>query len=282
MKIVLKIILILVFLIIIIFSILTYQQTQKSMNTNNINKAEETIYIHKIAGLGDEVADSRTYEQACQEPQEYLNKRYKEILKFELLPSNYTEGNKGAIGAIQRYTASEGGQYSCYFKGTYLKSFTEPKILNVKSFAMSEISGVSFNYPQIEGFELKQNYNAEKKAGEIIYFAQKNVIAEAVPFSSPVIHRHPMLIIQKMDSKTPDYSVDKISVSPSGVKYKIWDEHDVNSNYLDDPYDNLDTTIEFQISDKEIYLVSTVNFIYNGIAQQPVLNTIAESFRIPK
>ena len=252
------------------------------MNTNNVGNEEKTIFIHKIVGLGDEVKDERSYEQACIEPQEYLDKRYKGILEFELLPSNYQEGNKGATGTIQRYSATEGGQYSCYFKGVYLKSFAEPKISNVKSFAMPEIVGISFNYPQIEGFELKQNYNADKKSGEIVYFSQRNVIAEAVPFSSPVIHRHPMLIVQKMDSKTPDYSIDKINTSPSGVKYKIWDEHDANSSYLDNPYDNMDATIEFQVSDKEVYLVSTVNFIYNGIAEQPVLDTIAESFKLAK
>jgi len=93
-----------------------------------------------------------------------------------------------------------------------------------------------------------------------------------------------MLIIQKMDSKTRDYSIDKINTSPSGVKYKIWDEHNASNveYYFNDPYENMDTTIEFQVSDKEVYLVTTVNFIYNGIAEQPVLDTIAESFKLTK
>ncbi len=152
-----------------------------------------------------------------------------------------------------------------------------------KNFRMAEFDNISFDYPDIEGFELRQNYNAEKKSGEITYFSQKNLISEAIPYSAPIIHRHPMLIIQKVDSETPNYSIDKIKSNQNGVKYKTWDEHDVNSieYYFNDPYDNLDTTIEFDASDKEVYLVTTVNFIYNGISEKLILDIISHSFKLP-
>jgi len=254
----------------------------KTIQPPMTQKTNGEIYIHKIAGLGDEVLDERTYNQACQMPKDYLDKRYLGILKFESLPSNYKEGNAGIKDSIYRYSNYIGGQYSCFFKGVYLKDYAKLKVLGSKNFIMAEFGNISFDYPDIEGFKLRQNYNAEKKSGEIAYFSQKNLISEAVPYSSPVIHRHPMLIIQKVDSKTPNYSIDKINSNQNGVKYKTWDEHDVNSieYYFNDPYDNLDTTIEFDASDKETYLVTTVNFIYNGIPEQPILNIISNSFKL--
>lgn len=248
--------------------------------TLKAQKINDEIFIHKIVGLGDEVPDMRTYEQACQIPQEYFDKRYAGILKFESLPSNYTEKINDPI---YRYSSYMGGQYSCFFKGVYLKDSPDLNILDNKKLKMyetsyTEFSNISFEYPDIEGFEVKQHYNVEKKSGEIIYFSQKNIIST----STPNAHRHPMLIIQKMDSKTPYYSVDKKQHNPNGIEYRIWDEHDANNieYYFNDPYYNLDTTIEFDVSDTEVYLVSTVNFIYNGIPEKPILERIANSFQI--
>ncbi len=254
-------------------------KTPSSLDAMRVNNE---IYIHKIAGLGDEVLDERTYDQACEMPLNYLDKRYSGILKFERLPSDYKEANAGVRDSIHRYSEWMGGQYSCLFKGTYLKNFPQAKIIDNKNFVMAEFGQLSFSYPNIEGFEIKQNFNAEKKSGELTYFSQKNVISEAIPHKAPAIHRHPMLIIQKMDSKTADYSIDKINTNSNGIKYKVWNEHDVNSieYYFNDPYDNLDTTIEFDVSDKEVYLITTVNFIYNGIPEQPILGIISNSFKV--
>lgn len=261
----------------------TIKNSTKLVQPSVARKVKDEIYIHKIAGLGDEVRDERTYSQACQMPKDYLNKRYSGILKFESLPSDYKEANDGIRDPIYRYSNYMGGQYSCFFKGVYLKDFPDLKFLdNNNNFKMAEFDSISFDYPNIEGFELKQNYNTEKKSGEIIYFSQKNLISKAVPYLTPTIHRHPMLIIQKMDNQTPNYSIDKISFNLNGVRYKIWNEHNVNNieYYFNDPYNNLDTTIEFDVSDKEVYLITTVNFIYNGISERSVLDIISNSFKL--
>lgn len=260
------------------------KDSQKIMDNTNfhqlsVKKVNDEIYIHKIAGLGDEVRDERTYEQACQSPKLGLDKRYAGILKFELQPSDYKEANAGVENPIYRYQRYTGGQYSCLFKGIYVKKFKDIKGLGNKGFDMAEFSDISFDYPDIEGFELRQNYNAEKEAGEIIYYSTGNLIPTGPP-SNPPVHRHPMLIIQKITSKTKDYSIDKINTNSNGIKYKIWDEHDIHNvdYYLDDPYGNLDTTIEFDVADKEVYLITTVNFIYHGISEQPLLDIISNSF----
>ncbi|OGZ63966.1 MAG: hypothetical protein A2998_01265 [Candidatus Staskawiczbacteria bacterium RIFCSPLOWO2_01_FULL_37_25b] len=263
-----------------------FEDSQKVMTENkivnplNAQKANDEIYIHKIAGLGDEFPDKRTYDEACQTPKIYLDKRYSGILEFELLESDYKEENAGIDNSIYRYQRYTGGQYSCFFKGTYIKKLPDFKSAGTKNFVMEEFGNITFEYPDIEGFELKQNYNAEKKAGEIIYYSTGNLIPTGPP-SNPPAHRHPILIIQKVESKTKDYSIDKINTNPNGIKYKIWDEHDANNIefYFNDPYDNLDTTIEFDVSDKEVYLITTVNFIYNGISEQPLFDIISNSFK---
>jgi len=285
-----KIIFWVVIFILVTLLILTFKYfkiNQKAMENIKIvyqtrsQKSKGEIYIHKIAGLGDEVLYERSYSQACQMPKDYLDKRYLGILKFESLMSDYKEENLGIKDSIYRYSNHIGGQYSCFFKGTYLKDLPDLKVLGSENFRMAEFDDISFDYPNIDGFELMQDYNSEKKSGEITYFSQKNVISEAIPYQSPIIHRHPMLIIQKMDSQTPDYSIDKRSINPSMIEYKIWNEHNVNNieYYFNDPYDNLDTTIEFDVSDKEVYLVTTVNFIYNGIPEDPILDIISNSFK---
>jgi len=152
-----------------------YENDIKTMQPLMTQKTKGEIYIHKIAGLGDEVLDERTYNQACQMPKDYLDKRYLGILKFEPLPSNYKEGNAGIKDSIYRYSDYMGGQYSCFFKGVYLKDFADLKVLGSKNFRMAEFGNISFDYPDIESFELRQNYNAEKKSGEITYFSQKNL-----------------------------------------------------------------------------------------------------------
>lgn len=253
----------------------------KTIDSVSIRKENDEIYIHKIAGLGDEIPDKRTYDEACQTPKIYLDKRYSGILEFELLKSDYKEANAGIENPIYRYQRYTGGQYSCLFKGTYIKKFPDLKGVGTKEFVMPEFSGISFEYPDIKGFELQKNYNAEKKAGEITYYSTDNLIPTGPP-TNPPAHRHPMLIIQKTNSKTHDYSIDEIKNNPNGIRYKIWDEHDASSieYYFDNPYDNLDTTIEFDVSDKEVYLITTVNFIYNGISEQPLLDIIADSFKL--
>ena len=139
----------------------------KTTNSLDGMKVNDKIDIHKIAGLGDEVLDERTYDQACGMPQSYLDKRYLGILKFELLPSDYKEGNPGVKNSISRYSGWMGGQYSCFFKGTYLKDFPKLKIVDTKNFTMAEFGHVTFSYPDIESFELQQKYNVEKKSGEV-------------------------------------------------------------------------------------------------------------------
>ena len=54
-----------------------FEDSQKVMTENkivnplNAQKANDEIYIHKIAGLGDEFPDKRTYDEACQTPKIY-------------------------------------------------------------------------------------------------------------------------------------------------------------------------------------------------------------------
>lgn len=244
-------------------------------------KENSKIYIHKIVSLGDEVLDDRTFYQLCSHAKDYLDKRYLGILKFNLLPNDYKEKNDGTINSVYRYSRSLGGQYSCPFEGVYLKDFSDLKILSIDTFDMMEFDNISFKYPKIEGFELKQKYNDEQKTGEIIYFSQKNVLG-AVPQSNQNSYIYPMLVIQKKDHQTLDYNIDKREYNHNLVKYKIWNEHFVDSggDYSDNPYNNLDTTIEFNISDKETYLITTVNFIYNGIPEKPILDIISNSFTL--
>lgn len=225
------------------------------------------LTIHKIVMLGDYVKDKSSYEDACKVAQKYLNLRYSDIIVFEPLASDYIENSDRSL---YRRIFSVGGQYSCRFGGIYLKDkIREISVLKNSSFKLKAFKGIYFEFPQLKDFVATVKYNSQEKTGEIEYTYSKDKSSKFKP----------TLIIEKFDSPSNPVSTDKIIKNINGINYKIWDDHKCNSLYLEDIYMNMDTTIEFVISDEEIYQVSTSNFIYNGIPEREILEVIIRSFK---
>jgi hypothetical protein len=226
------------------------------------------LIIHKIVCLGDEYRDEPSYEEACKEAQKYLNIRYSDIIIFEPLASDYIENNDRSLYRRIIYT---GGLYSCRFGGVYEKGkIKKVNVLDNYSFKLREFKGIYFEFPQLKDFVVTMKYNGHEKTGEIIYTYSKDKSSKFKP----------TLIVEKFDSPSHFVSTDKILKNINGVNYKIWDDHECNLFYIEDIYMNMDTTIEFIISDEEIYQVSTSNFIYNGIPEREILDVIIKSFKL--
>ncbi|MDP2932698.1 MAG: hypothetical protein Q8N81_01035, partial [bacterium] len=228
------------------------------------------VVIHKIAGLGDEVYDDRSYVQACDPVVKNVNKRYEGIMKFDLLDSDYKENKTAPPGAYRRsmYT---GGQYSCLLGGKYEQGKKqEVGILSGEEFSLKEFPEIKFSYPVLEGYKNKITYNGEKKAGQILYSR-----------SSFAKDYDPAIIIERFDSRSNKLSGDKTFVNPQGIEYKIWSDYGVPTDYFfKDPFENEDTTIEMVLSPDKVFQITTANFIHSGILEAPVIDYIVKSFAI--
>ena len=225
------------------------------------------LTIHKIVMLGDYVKDESSYEDACKVAQKYLNLRYSDIIVFEPLASDYIENNDRSL---YRRIFSVGGQYSCRFGGVYKDNkIAKVSVLENSSFKLKAFKGIYFEFPQLQDFAVTVKYNDQGKTGEIIYTYSKDKGSKFKP----------TLIVEKFDSPSHSVSTDRIVKNINGINCKIWDDHECSSLYLEDIYMNMDTTIEFIISDEEAYQVSTTNFIYNGIPEIEILDVIIKSFK---
>ncbi len=228
------------------------------------------IIIHKIVGLGDEVYDERGYEEACKSAQAYLDKRYAGIIKFYPLESDYEENSNRSF---YRRSCYVGGQYSCRFGGVYEeRRIRKPEVTGNAVFKSDKFKDVFFEFPQLAGFKAEIKYNAQKRAAEIIYVDSQDAGYQF----------NPAIIIERFIDLSHPVSSDKILKNPQGVRYKIWGDHDCNSieYYFKNIYMNMDTTVEFMISDVEVYQITTVNFIYNAIPEKEIFKTIINSFRV--
>ncbi len=229
-------------------------------DTQPTKQQEYDVVLHKIAGLGDEVHDSRSYEEACQPKVQILNTRYTGIINFQLLSSDRAE-NEGAKAF--RRSAYMGGQYSCRFGGKFLSNAkVEPKAVGSQTFTMSHLVGLKFQYPVLEGYEIKTEYDEEKKAGLVMYVGKDK--------TKPA----PTIVVQVFDSPVGSFKED---LRPK-ENILIWDDHGIGHEYsLNSPIENLDSTIEFRVSDKEYYDISTANFLLNGIPEEKILRVIIDS-----
>lgn len=231
------------------------------------------VVFHRQVGLGDEVRDARTYREACTESlNRALKKRYQGILNLTLLPSDIVENERQAAW---RRSAAEGGNYSCRIGGTYLPGKKSRSAFSNLSAGELHLGQLSFSYARLDGFSPKE-----------MKLSDAPDIAALIVYEAPQLANPPSFIVERQRDPARYLAGDVTRISPRGVRYRVWDE--MEYRYYNDrairgalgASPDEDATIEILVSDAEVYGVTLMNCLRNGVRAAPFMEHLASTLTI--